>query len=222
MRNKLSSVWVKIPANKTPATTPILREFWNYFEKDSRILEVGCAWGRLIFECLKRDLLVIGIDINNAEIIELKKGLKLGKSENRASVFCMNATKMNFENESFNGAIMQGLLSALESKERYLALKEVFRVLKKHGLLHVAEFEIIDNVEARTRYENDEKITGEFGTLSILDENGKEMFRSHNFSQNELKGLLESVGFKVKIFKKKKFVSFHGNIKPGMLIIAEK
>ena len=68
-------LWEEISVGKTPSTTPVSEYFWSLLPKHSTILEVGCGWGRIVFECLKRDYKVVGIDINKNEDEYLKKNL---------------------------------------------------------------------------------------------------------------------------------------------------
>ena len=68
-------LWEKISVGKTPSTTPIEEHFWSLLPKHSTILEVGCGWGRIVFECLKRGYNVIGIDINEKRVNEINNGL---------------------------------------------------------------------------------------------------------------------------------------------------
>jgi len=72
------------------------------------------------------------------------------------------------------------------------------------------------------RYKNDELITKEFGTLSICDQTGKELYRTHNFIEDELTKLLKKNKFRIISISKDSFISYHGNKKPGLLIIAQK
>lgn len=78
------------------------------------------------------------------------------------------------------------------------------------------------NAASKKRYENDFKITGEFGTLSVRDATGAEMYRSHNFSKIELSDLIKKSGFQIVRFNKTIFTSYHGYKKLGMTIIARK
>ena len=92
--------------------------------------------------------------------------------------------------------------------------------MEKGGYLHVAEFEMSEKYEKR--YEEDFKITGEYGTLSIKDkETGQELCRGHNFYKEELTGLVKKAGFEIISFKRTFFTSYHGDKKPGMIIIAK-
>ena len=220
----IQSFWEKISVNKTPGTMPVSDNFWNNFVSGDSLLEVGCAWGRIIFECLKRDLKVVGIDINKEEIEALKNKLQEQNiPEDSAKVFEASILSSNLKNDSFSGAIMLGVLSGLPKDKRIICLKEIYRLLKNDGLVYIGEFELNSaDPLFLERYENDQKITGEYGTLSVKDENGSELYQSHNFSVPEITALITESGLILETITKDTFISYHGNRKPGLMIIAKK
>ncbi len=205
--------WEKIEANKTPSSVKIDNDFWKYFKPKDKILDVGCGWGRAIYECLNRDLYVVGVDINENEIKELKK-----KNLRGAEIKYGDILKMKLKKE-FKGVLMLGLLSVLSESERGKCLKRVRSFLIKGGYIHISEFEM--NNKFKKRYDSDFKITKEYGTLSVKD-NGTEIFRSHNFTKKEIFDLIKNGEFKIIKFKRAKFTSYHGHKRPGMMIIAQK
>jgi ubiquinone/menaquinone biosynthesis C-methylase UbiE len=216
-------LWKKIPAGKTPGTTPVLSQFWKLLPRKGQVLEVGSGWGRIVFECLEREFDVIGIEINKGEVAALNKKIKALGLSNHAKNYCRNIVKSGFKSGSFDGVIMQGVLGALSKNDRPLAAREAYRVLKVGGYLHIAEFEIIiNNEQASDRYQQDFKVTKEFGTLSIKDEHGRELYQTHNFNKEELSLLLKDAGFKLIKVSPRTFTSYHGKKKPGLLLIATK
>ena len=211
--DKNISLWLKIKANKTPSSVKIDNDFWKHFKPKDKILEVGCGWGRAVRECLKRNLDVVGIDINRNEIRELNR-----KNLKGAEIKYGDILKIKLRKE-FNGALMLGIISALSKRERARAFKKVNSFLMNGGYIHVSEFEM--SKKFKKRYDNDFKITKEYGTLSVKD-NGVEVFRSHNFTKTEIFDLIKNGGFKIVKFKRAEFTSYHKDKKPGMIIIAQK
>lgn len=215
--------WTRFPPEKTPATTSINNKIWKYFSPGNHILEVGVAWGRIVYECLKRDMRVTGIDINPREISHLEDRLKREGLGNKAKLYVENATKMHFRSGTFDGVFLQGLLSALSLDERSKVLKEVYRVLKSEGYVHISEFELNENDPIISeRYKKDLKITGEYGTVSVTDKKGNELFRSHNFSRQELTKLVKGVNLEPVDISKRMFPTFKNKLKPGIMLIAQK
>ena len=210
------NLWVKIPPKKIPSSTKIDEKFWKYFKKGDNILDVGCGQGRFVYACAIRGLNVTGIDINKKAIELLNKDAFLFG----AKVYCEDIFKVKFE-EKFKGGFLQGLLCSSKKKDRVKCLNKVESIMEMGGYLHIAEFEMSDKFTER--YKEDFKLTREYGTLSIKDkDSGKELCRSHNFYKEEIIELIEKAGFKIISFKRTFFTSYHGEKKPGMMIIAQK
>ncbi len=222
--SKIQLFWKNISTGKTPGTISVSDEFWTMFKPEDKVLEVGCAWGRIVFECLKRDLKVVGIDINNNETDLLKKKLaEQNISKEFARVLESDILSTNFKDNQFQGAILLGVLAGLSENNRKKCMKEVWRILTPRGLVHIGEFELNTNDPSYLkRYKTDLKCTGEYGTLSVKDEDGKELYQSHNFSVDEITNLITKNGFVIEKFIKDTFTSYHGHKKPGMMIIARK
>lgn len=220
---QMRDFWTRFSPETTPATTPINDKFWEYFSPGDHILEVGVAWGRIVYECLKRDLRVTGIDINPQEISHLEDRLKRKGLNNKVKLYVESVTKMHFRSGSFDGIFLQGLLSALSLEKRSKAMKEVYRVLKPKGYVHISEFELNENDPIISeRYKKDLKITGEYGTVSVTDKNGNELFRSHNFSRQELTKLVKGVNLEPVDITKSLFSTFKNKLKHGIMLIAQK
>lgn len=216
-------LWGEISVGKTPSTTPIDEHFWSLLPKRSTILEVGCGWGRIVFDCLKRGHSVVGIDINKNEVESLKKKLSGLKINKKVKIYQENILSTSFKDNTFSATIMQGILSALHKDNRNAALSEIHRTLVPFGYIHIAEFEFISSDPLmKKRYKKDKLITKELGTLSILNDLGRELYRTHNFKENELIKLVTKNKFNIISLSKCTFLSYHGNKKPGILIIAQK
>ena len=215
-KRNVNNLWTGIPPDKIPSSTEIDEKFWSYFKEGDSILEVGCGQGKFVYNCATRGLKIIGIDINKEAIEILNKDAYLFGAE----VYYANILTAKFK-EKFDGVLLQGLLGSLENKNRAKCLSKVKSVTKDGGFLHIAEFEMSDKFDKR--YKEDFKLTGEYGTLAIRDrDTGKELCRSHNFYKEEIKDLIEKAGFEIVSLKKTFFTSYHGDKKPGMMIIVQK
>lgn len=215
--------WLNFSPETTPATTPIDQKFWNYFSPGDKILEVGSAWGRVVYECLARNLTVIGIDINSAELANLQRRLRNESQVGTAGLVLASASELPFPSQTFNGLFLQGLLSALPKNERQISLREAQRVLKTNGHIHIAEFELNQSDQSVIeRYKRDLEVTGEYGTVSVSNGAGQELFRSHNFRKEELIDLVESTDLDVIDIQQKMFPTFKSKEKPGIILVAQK
>ena len=211
----INNLWAKIPPEKIPGSTKVDDKFWDYLQEGDDVLEVGCGKGRFVYNCATRGLNVVGIDINKGTIKKLKEDAWLFGAE----VYYADILKAKFK-KKFKGVLLQGMISSLRKRDRIKCLKKVKSIMKDGGYLHIAEFEMDDKFEKR--YDEDFKLTHEYGTLSIKDkDSGKELCRSHNFYKKELTKLIEEAGFEIVRFKRTLFASYHGEKKPGMTIIAK-
>ncbi len=90
------------------------------------ILDVGCGFGEFAGVCFKRKV-EVGIDISPRDLIMAKEGGKYKK------LLLADTRKLPFPKESFSTVISISVLEHVPDVQ--LAIKEIFRVLKKDGLL---------------------------------------------------------------------------------------
>jgi len=102
--------------------------------ESEKILDVGCGWGNISIELLKRGLNVIGLDYSEKAIEICKKtAKKLGLDD--AGFICENATKTKFENMSFDVIYCADLVEHLYPDDFFALLGEAKRILKMGGKL---------------------------------------------------------------------------------------
>lgn len=114
--------------------TEVVKDFIDFYNlKDgSKILDVGCAKGFMLFDFKKINptFKLYGIDISSYAIEnskqEVKNFLKVG-----------NAKNLEFENNYFDLVISINTVHNLEKKECLNALKEIQRVTKNNSFITV-------------------------------------------------------------------------------------
>ena len=120
----------------------VVKDFSDYYNlgNGSKILDIGCGKGFMIYDFLQHDdkYIVKGIDISNYAIEnsmpEVKEKLEVG-----------NAKKLNFEDNSFDLVISINTIHNLEKEDCAKSLREIERVSKKD------KFIVVD------AYKNDEE-----------------------------------------------------------------
>jgi len=115
----------------------VVKDFSNYYNLNdgSRILDVGCAKGFMLYDFYKlnSNLDLHGIDISkyaiDNSVPEIKDKLQVA-----------NATKLPYEDNSFDLVIAINTIHNLDKDECGIALKEISRVSKKNSFITVDAF----------------------------------------------------------------------------------
>jgi|TARA_B110000116_G_C16697062_1_gene517976 ubiquinone/menaquinone biosynthesis C-methylase UbiE len=110
-------------------------EFQEYLKsKDKKILEVGCSTGNLARQIIDMDSnSYYGVDISK-EYINIAT-----KSSPKGKFLQMDARKLDFHNEFFDIIMLSSVLHHIDDEVGKNCFKEVHRVLKKDGVVIIAE-----------------------------------------------------------------------------------
>jgi ubiquinone/menaquinone biosynthesis C-methylase UbiE len=191
-------LWIEnFQAAGTPASLRLADDYIKSLRPGDTILEVGCAWGRIV-SLLANDKGIVGtgIDINDKEIKWAEDHRVKDHSVQPETEFkVMNGKELEFPDDSFDSAVMVGVIGGIEPEERKYLLQEAYRVIKPGGTVAVAEFKMnADDPQRRKKYEEDEAITGEWGS-KIIRRGNKILFIGKHFIEKELIELLSDAGF---------------------------
>jgi ubiquinone/menaquinone biosynthesis C-methylase UbiE len=186
------------------------------------VLEVGCGYGRACFYLCEHSYGAVGVDLGKAQV---KSALAEAKSRTTTEgvAFVINdARTLCFSDSFFDAVTLLGVLTLVPKSERMKVLDEAYRVLKPSGHLFMEEFgRSWDNPVYARRYRNDLKITGEMGTITVRDKNGRILHFGHHFTRGELHSILRR--FRVISFEEDTFTSYyHKNCVKGYKILAQK
>lgn len=187
--------WIEnFHAHETPASLRLADDFVNFLKPNDKVLEVGCAFGRVAnYLSIKRDVFVTGIDINAKEIIFAQEFTSRINSKTGFQV--MDGVQLEFPNDVFDDVVMVGVLGGVGPEERKSLLEEAFRVVKPGGRVAISEFAInTADPEKKKKYEIDESETGEWGS-KVIRKGGKILFIAKHFTEDELRILLSDAGF---------------------------
>ena len=113
----------------------VRNEFQDYLKsKNKKILEVGCSTGNLARQIIDMDNnSYYGVDISK-EYINIAT-----KSTTKGKFLYMDARKLDFDNEFFDIVMLSSVLHHIDDVVGKNCFKEVHRVLKKNGVVIVAE-----------------------------------------------------------------------------------
>lgn len=110
---------------------PIIQKHFN-LNSDSKILDVGCAKGFMLFDFQK---LIPGIDVCGIDISEY--AISEAIEEVKPKVQLGNALNLDFPDNSFDIVISINTIHNLERKDCAKALREIQRVARKGSFITV-------------------------------------------------------------------------------------
>lgn len=119
----------------------VMPDIKNYLDKvdfrNKKVLDVACGRGEVLKYIIEHNGIAIGMDYSKDAIEYSKNTLSKAegpfKSESKALV--MDAKKLEFEDNTFDIAVMLDIVEHLHDWELTKAMNEVSRVLKKDGIL---------------------------------------------------------------------------------------
>jgi len=204
---------------------PELEELKKYIKKNEKILDLGCGNGRLfeIFSTQGRS--TSGGKNNNYTGIDISSKLIAKAKQKYGDHFKIgDMLSLPFSDNYFDSVWSVAVFHHIPSKElRSRALKEIYRVLKKNGLVIVTCWNLY-----QLRYL---KLLFKFSLSKIFNRSKldfKDVFVPwgktgvnryyHAFTKNELKNLFKNNGFKIQELRYLR----RNNIKTNILIVAKK
>jgi ubiquinone/menaquinone biosynthesis C-methylase UbiE len=221
--------WKKVPGEDIPSSLELYPVIYDYLEEGSKIIDIGCGFGKISLKLASLGYSVTGIDINS-EAISLSKaaGENLMLDEKMAEKVEFevgSASELPFSGETFDLAVMQAFLTSVaETQERIKIMKEACRVLKPGAYLYIVEFGQNWHLKLyRNRYLQDFPLTKEEGSFLVKNpETGVVEYTAHHFSEKELVFLLLNCGFDIDYFRVEELKTRTGNIIYGFVIVAKK
>lgn len=202
-----STYWNSVAEKRNFTTTFQEKEFCKYADKSSKILDVGCGYGRTMNELYNsgyRNL--VGADI----AIEM---INRGKREYPYLEFVQCTDELAFDDNIFDAVILFGVLCSVVTDDAHIKLiNEIKRVLKPNGIIYVNDFLINTSVPYKLRYKMFEK---EFGKYGIYKTNDGGVLRHH--TEKYILELLKC--FDILEYKKLKFKTVSGNVSNGFYFI---
>ncbi|MFO7796128.1 MAG: class I SAM-dependent methyltransferase [Promethearchaeia archaeon] len=105
--------------------------FLKYLDKENKIIDAGCGFGKWVIFLKNRGYNIIGIDNNEIAISKLKT------YDNTLNIQYGDILNLDFPDNSFDAYISMGVVEHfLEGPDK--ALKEAYRIIKPGGLLFLS------------------------------------------------------------------------------------
>ena len=118
--------------------------------KNMKVLDVGCGRGEMVLYVAKQGADSIGIDysIDAIKLARLARDKKNKKLRNRMEFYIMNAKQMKFKDFTFDTIIITDVIEHLYDDELNAVFSEIYRVLKKNGILviHTAPNKLFNEI----------------------------------------------------------------------------
>lgn len=109
-------------------------------KKDERILDFGCGTGTLsiMLKEAEPNALVTGLDVDE-EILEIA-GKKIAHKGIDIFLVKYSGTLLPYNDSSFDKVVSSLVFHHLDKEQKENSLKEIFRILKPGGELHIADW----------------------------------------------------------------------------------
>jgi len=151
-------------------------------QKGQRVLDIGCGTATLtiLIKTAQPEAEVVGLDAD-PKILEIAKS-KIAEAGLDIALDYGTTFKLPYPNDSFDRVVSSMVFHHLTRENKALTLKEIFRILKPRGELHIADFGKPQNALMYL-------ISLIIGRLEETSDNVKgllpEMFRKAGFEQVE-------------------------------------
>ncbi|MFH1505657.1 MAG: class I SAM-dependent methyltransferase [archaeon] len=199
--------------------------FYSSVHKGSSVLVYGCGYGQTALDLQKEGYDVIAFDVNPMAIDVGRRRFKAysrdRKYPSRVLFDIENGLKLPYEEDFFDAGVMEAYIGTFtDPEDRAKALEQASLVQKRHSILYLGVFAL--NEERMDRYERNLELTGEMGTFIVREgeeQDSRELYRVHHFTEPELRELLEPT-FRIECLEHRTFMSRNGNPSPGFVVIA--
>ncbi len=172
---KVSFVYGKFMRNNEEVYGETCEVIAKYLKKDMEVLEIACGTGQFTSLLCKHSDKWIGTDFSANMVENAKENI----IENNVDFRVEDATKLSFEDETFDAILIANALHIMPEPKK--ALREIKRTLKQAGILFAPTFIYDENVPKLRMW--------------ILEKIG---FKTYNkFTSEELEKMICECGFEV-------------------------
>ncbi len=167
----------------------------SHINEDSKVLELGCGYGRVLNELAKRSLHIVGLDTSFASLILAKE---LSAKQLPYSLIQMDAVEMGFAEKSFDLVVcIQNGLSAFKV-DRMSLINETLRVTRPGGCVLLSSYSPKFWPHRLRWFENQSQkgLIGEINYTNTGDGiiNCKDGFRADTITEDDFRSLAFQAG----------------------------
>lgn len=173
-------------------------------------LDIGCNKGYTCISLAQRDINVIGISLNSAEIDKAQHNARItGVREN--TLFLVGDVLTEEVLETYDLVLMTRLLTCFPDPGNWRRmLKRAFELVKPGGLVYIYDFLYYEsNPVYIKRYRDGQEKGWPKGNFEVKDPQGKYLFIAHHHSLQELETIIQP--YKKLKLSKRISLSMHGN-----------
>lgn len=135
---RFAKIYTAFMTKNDAAYDVICEKLWPYIDGEKRVLELACGTGQITFRMAAGAALWEATDYSENMIGEAAKR-NTGKNRcEKIRFHVQDATALTYENDIFDVVVIANALHIMPSPD--LALREIYRVLKKGGILFAPTF----------------------------------------------------------------------------------
>lgn len=157
------------------------------------VLDVGIGYGRNIETIANNVHKLIGIDKST---FLLKEAKKITNKHSNVELFCEDAKKMHFQNDTFDFVICMGNTFGDFANDKPTILKEMKRVCKKDGKIFIS---VYSENAIEYRIKEYERIGIKISKIQDGEVFTSDGLKLEQFTKEKMKEIFNEVGLKVEI-----------------------
>jgi ubiquinone/menaquinone biosynthesis C-methylase UbiE len=154
--------WDDVADEKEFTTQFQISSFEKHVSKESKILDVGCGYGRTLNElhnCGFKNL--IGVDFS-------QRMIDRGKNLYPHLVMEKSNGKLPFDDDTFEAVLLLAVLTCIiEDEDQKKLINEIQRVLKDNGIFYINDFMINEDQRNIKRYDKYKDTYDKYGVFEL-------------------------------------------------------
>lgn len=135
---RFAKIYTAFMAKNDAAYITICDSLNDFLSSDKKVLELACGTGQITFRMADKALSWIATDYSENMVKEAEKRKKQEAANCKAVFQVQDATNLTYEEEQFDVVVIANALHIMPDPDA--ALKEIYRVLKKDGVLLAPTF----------------------------------------------------------------------------------